>query len=93
VEVRDVNISKAQAALEFVRDQDFVLAIGDDTTDEDLFRALPKEAYSIRVGVVPTHARFNVPGYEDVIELLARLVGEPRTGSSARGGSQKLFLT
>ena len=93
VEVRDVHISKAQAALEFVRDQDFVLAIGDDTTDEDLFRALPKEAYSIRVGVVPTHARFNVPGYEDVIGLLARLVGEPRAGSSARGGSQKLFLT
>jgi len=94
VEVRDVHVSKAQAVLEFVRDQDFVLAIGDDTTDEDMFRALPPGAYSIRVGVVATHARFNVPGNEDVVELLARLVGEPRAGSSAQKGSEKkLFLT
>ena len=94
VEVRDVHISKAQAALEFVRDQDFVLAIGDDTTDEDMFRALPASAHSIRVGVVATQARFTVPGYEDVVGLLTRLVGEPRAGSSAQEGSEKkLFLT
>jgi trehalose 6-phosphate synthase/phosphatase len=94
VEVRDVHVSKAQAVLEFARDQDFVLAIGDDTTDEDMFRALPPSAWSIRVGVVTTHARFNVPGYEDVVGLLTRLVGEPRTGSSAPEGFRKnLFLT
>jgi trehalose 6-phosphate synthase/phosphatase len=93
VEVRDVGISKAQAALEFVHDQDFVLAIGDDATDEDMFRALPKTADSVRVGVVATHARFNVPGYEDVIGLLTRFLREPRAGSSTNEGSQKLFLT
>jgi trehalose 6-phosphate synthase/phosphatase len=94
VEVRDVHISKAQAALEFVRDQEFVLAIGDDTTDEDMFRVLPATAYSIRVGIVPTNARFSVPGYEDVIELLTRLVREPRSGSLPQEGqAKKLFLT
>lgn len=93
VEVRDVRVSKAQAALEFVRDQDFVLAIGDDATDEDMFRALPPSAYSIRVGVVATHAQFNVPGYEDVVDLLTRLVAEPRAGLSTTAGSRKVSLT
>jgi trehalose 6-phosphate synthase/phosphatase len=93
VEVRDAGVSKAQAALEFARDQDFVLAIGDDATDEDMFRALPPPAYSIRVGVVATHARFNVPGYEDVIGLLTRLCHEPRAGLPAVEGSAKLSLT
>ncbi len=94
VEVRDVHISKAQAALEFVRDQDFVLAVGDDTTDEDMFRALPPNADSIRVGLVATHARFNVPGYEDVVALLTKIAAELHTGSPAQAGStKKLFLT
>ena len=94
VEVRDVHVSKAQAALEFVRDQDFVLAVGDDTTDEDMFRALPRDAFSIRVGVVSTHARFKVPGYEEVIALLTRLVREPRAASfTPEGAEKKLFLT
>jgi trehalose 6-phosphate synthase/phosphatase len=93
VEVRDVHVSKSQAAIEFVNGQDFVLAIGDDVTDEDMFRALPKEAYSIRVGVVATNARFNVPGYEDVIDLLTRLVREPRGATTQDGAEKKLFLT
>ncbi|HET6349414.1 MAG TPA: bifunctional alpha,alpha-trehalose-phosphate synthase (UDP-forming)/trehalose-phosphatase, partial [Candidatus Krumholzibacteria bacterium] len=67
VEVRDAAISKAHAAMEFLGGQDFVMGVGDDTTDEDMFRALPANAYSIRVGLVATHARFNVPGYEDVL--------------------------
>jgi trehalose-phosphatase len=36
--------------------------IGDDTTDEDAFAALPEDALTIRVGWHPeTHARFWVP--------------------------------
>ena len=31
---------------------DFILAIGDDTTDEDMFKALPKNAATIKVGYV-----------------------------------------
>jgi trehalose 6-phosphate synthase/phosphatase len=80
VEVRDSSVSKAHAALEFMANHDFVLAVGDDTTDEDMFRALPPTAYSIRVGLVGTHARFNVPGYEDVIALLALFCQERHPG-------------
>jgi len=53
---------------------DFVLAIGDDLTDEDLFQALPQNAYSIRVGVANTLAHFNVRDSREVIRLLESLV-------------------
>ncbi|HEX6790009.1 MAG TPA: bifunctional alpha,alpha-trehalose-phosphate synthase (UDP-forming)/trehalose-phosphatase [Candidatus Krumholzibacteria bacterium] len=79
LEVRDSAISKSHAALEFLRDHDFVMAVGDDITDEDMFRALPPSAYTIRVGLVGTHARFNVAGYEDVLGLLARICRERRS--------------
>jgi len=80
VEVRDSAMSKAHAALEFLAlgPYDLVLAIGDDATDEDMFRVLPKPAYTIRVGITGTHARFNLAGYEDVIRLLERLVDAGR---------------
>jgi trehalose 6-phosphate synthase/phosphatase len=60
IEVRPGGISKGQAAQNLMmRDAyDFVLAIGDDWTDEDLFKVLPQEAYSIKVGYGTTNARF-----------------------------------
>ena len=30
---------------------DFILAMGDDTTDEDMFRALPVSAITVKVGI------------------------------------------
>jgi len=74
VEVRNAGVSKGSAALEVLSDEyDFVLAVGDDSTDEDMFRVLPESSYSIRVGLVGTHARFNVPGSSDVQRLVQRL--------------------
>jgi trehalose 6-phosphate synthase/phosphatase len=93
VEVRDASISKAHAALEFLNDHDFVLAVGDDATDEDMFRALPRTAYTIRVGLVGTNARFNVPGYEDVIALLARLCRERRSSPPSPEDPQRMTAT
>lgn len=84
VEVRDAAISKAHAALEFVGQHDFVLAVGDDTTDEDMFRILAPTAYSIRVGLVATHARFNVPGHKEVIALLTELANTAGAGNALR---------
>ncbi len=51
----------------------FVLVIGDDWTDEDLFGVLPPEAYSIRVGKSVSKARFNVESISDVRTLLIDL--------------------
>ncbi len=75
IEVRMSGINKGSAALNWVEssDADFVLAIGDDWTDEDLFAVLPDEAYSIRVGMVQSRARFNVRSYLDIRQLLEQL--------------------
>lgn len=60
IEVRPGGINKGQAAHSLVNrhSYDFVLAIGDDWTDEDLFKVLPEEAYSIKIGYATTNARF-----------------------------------
>jgi trehalose 6-phosphate synthase/phosphatase len=52
------------------------MAIGDDWTDEDLFKVLPESAYSIKVGLTQSQARFNLHNQEDVIELLQELLQE-----------------
>jgi trehalose 6-phosphate synthase/phosphatase len=61
---------------------DFILAIGDDTTDEDLFKVLPPSAISIRVGVTGTHAQFNIRNVAEVIDLL-RSLADARQHTSA----------
>jgi trehalose 6-phosphate synthase/phosphatase len=60
IEVRLGGIDKGQAAQTLMNSDsyDFVLALGDDETDEDLFEVLPKEAYSIKIGYGSTKARF-----------------------------------
>lgn len=52
---------------------DFVLCIGDDYTDEDMFEALPASAYTIKVGLGETAARFQLSSVEKVHQLLRHL--------------------
>jgi trehalose 6-phosphate synthase/phosphatase len=75
LEVRNPGINKGRAALQMIsgRDWDFILAVGDDRTDEDLFSALPDSAYSIKVGVGPTRARYNLDNVAAVRNLIKRL--------------------
>ncbi len=75
VEVRCSGANKGTAALSFLAKQkyDFILAIGDDWTDEDIFKVLPETAYSIRVGLTKSYASYNLRKYSEVIDLLVRL--------------------
>ncbi|MHB8546942.1 MAG: bifunctional alpha,alpha-trehalose-phosphate synthase (UDP-forming)/trehalose-phosphatase [Nitrosotalea sp.] len=76
VEVRNAGINKGTAAAHFVskKNFDFMLSVGDDWTDEDMFKILPPTAYSIRVGMTPSYARFNLHNHMEVIDLLDTLV-------------------
>jgi trehalose-phosphatase len=51
-----------------------VVILGDDTTDEDAFRALEPGDLGIKVGDGDTSATVRVPGVEAVAEVLATLV-------------------
>jgi trehalose 6-phosphate synthase/phosphatase len=75
LEVRNPGINKGRAALRLLsgKDWDFILAVGDDRTDEDLFYVLPDSAYSIKVGVGPTRARYNLDNVAAVRSLLQRM--------------------
>ena len=79
VEVRHAGVNKGLAGLYWLslHDYDFVLAIGDDWTDEDLFRSLPASAYTLKVGMSNSHARYNVYNHLAVIDLLKRLLQSP----------------
>lgn len=72
----DINKGKAATALLKDKDFDFILAIGDDWTDEDTFKAMPGHAYSIRVGYTYTQAHYNIKNPKEVRKLLMELVGD-----------------
>jgi trehalose 6-phosphate synthase/phosphatase len=76
LEVKPANINKGRAALDFVEsdDWDFILAVGDDRTDEDVFEVVPPEAYSIKVGGGGSLARYRTNGIDEVRALLGQMV-------------------
>ena len=39
-------------------DYDFIMALGDDYTDEDIFKALPESAVTIKIGSNVSAAKF-----------------------------------
>ncbi|HZH04153.1 MAG TPA: trehalose-phosphatase, partial [Myxococcaceae bacterium] len=49
------------------------LALGDDTTDENLFAALPADGLSVHVGPTPSQAHYRLDGVEDARAFLQRL--------------------
>ena len=60
VEVKNIEINKGKAALTLIdgRDYDFMMALGDDYTDEDIFKALPESAVTIKIGNNVSAAKF-----------------------------------
>jgi trehalose 6-phosphate synthase/phosphatase len=84
IEVRLRGVSKAVVAQRVHADTSpdtLVVAIGDDRTDDELFRALPVSALTVAVGRRPTSARFRVDDYHAVRQILRVLVAD---GSSAQ---------
>lgn len=83
VEIKNSAAKKSRAAMHWLAREawDFILAVGDDLTDEDLFTALPESAYSIRVGLTPSKAKFNLESHKDVRALLRGLTYDPGADS------------
>ncbi len=74
LEIKSPNITKGNATKSLlVKPYDFILAIGDDFTDEDTFKALPKNSYTIKVGQGKSAARYRLSQQSKVLELLKKL--------------------
>jgi len=72
IEIRNSRINKGSAVAMLLAKSsfDFILSVGDDWTDEDIFRMLPPEAHSVKVGMSGTHAKYNLRNREEVGDLL-----------------------
>ncbi len=75
IEIKNASINKGQIVLKWLAEKEFkfILGIGDDITDEDLFAALPKSAYSIKVGIGISKAEYNLNSPTEVRKLLKKL--------------------
>ena len=78
LEIRSLGVNKGRAAEVWMAREkwDFLLAAGDDYTDEEMFGVMPESACSVKVGYSISKAKFNVDGYDDIRSLLKEFAGE-----------------
>jgi len=78
IEVRCAGVNKGIAGMYFISKNnfDFMLAMGDDYTDEDLFKVLPETAYSIKVGLAHSYAKFHLRSHVEATNLLEQLAAK-----------------
>jgi trehalose 6-phosphate synthase/phosphatase len=94
IEIKNAGINKGTAAARWLAadNPSFILALGDDRTDEDTFAALPPEAYTVKVGNAPRSlARYSVAGPPEVRTLLQSLheeVPQALASAAAEGGRE-----
>lgn len=76
VEFRNTEVNKGKAALNWMHgsEYDFILAMGDDHTDEDIFRAMPSNAITIKVGSENSEAKFYLNDHLEVRNLLRSIL-------------------
>jgi trehalose 6-phosphate synthase/phosphatase len=77
IEIRVAGIDKGVAAKKLIDESnsEFVLIVGDDKTDEDMFRSLADKALTIKVGPGHSVAKYSVANQQDIIRLLNDFVG------------------
>ncbi len=76
VEIKSPEYNKGSEVKRLLEknEYDFVLAIGDDTTDEDMFYALPPDGISIKVGNFSPAAKYRIPLQSAVIPFFQKLI-------------------
>lgn len=78
IEIKVAGINKGKAAMEYIQDEvyDFILAMGDDWTDEYLFKDLPESAITIKVGTDRSQAKYYVDNHKEVRSFLDKLLSK-----------------
>lgn len=72
LEIKSIMYDKGTVASTFLKDDsfDFIMAVGDDKTDEDLFRAMPENAITIKIGTDPSLAEYSLEEQPLLYDLL-----------------------
>jgi trehalose 6-phosphate synthase/phosphatase len=75
LEVTVPGVDKSTIAEHWLSRQnwDFIMAAGDDVADEDLFKAMPEQAFTVKIGPGSSAAGYRLPDPEALSVLLQRL--------------------
>jgi len=75
LEVKDNKVNKGQTAATLLSEgkYDLIFGAGDDTTDESLFAVLPRDAYSVKIGLSKTGANYRLKSWKSMRSILKRL--------------------
>lgn len=75
IEVVNSSVNKGTASSYLCSESnyDFILAMGDDVTDENMFVQLPDSATTIKIGKKPTQAKYYIATVEKVHEFIEEL--------------------
>lgn len=78
IEVKSIDFNKGSEAKRIIQKgkYDFIIALGDDTTDEDMFLALPEHAITIKVGKNTKNSKYNIPTQALTLQFLEKLTEE-----------------
>lgn len=76
LEIKDTRVNKGFGALALInnREYDFIFAAGDDHTDEDLFSALPPQAFTVKIGLGNTTATYFLKSWKSMRLILNRFI-------------------
>ncbi len=70
IKVSGVNKGRSAAKMLLNQEYDFIFAMGDDWTDEFMFKELPAETHTIKVGLKKTVANYYVEDVHEAHQLL-----------------------
>ncbi|MFA6677176.1 MAG: bifunctional alpha,alpha-trehalose-phosphate synthase (UDP-forming)/trehalose-phosphatase [Bacteroidales bacterium] len=75
IEVKNGGVNKGTTAMFVMANKkyDSIMAIGDDWTDEYMFRMLPTEAITVKRGSSLTAAKYRVDNIDDVYDMLMKI--------------------
>lgn len=78
IEIKNSHINKGKAAKEWLKKypSEFVIAIGDDYTDEDTFKSMPDGAFTVKVGLGISAAIYSLADTKEVRNLLRAFIDE-----------------
>ncbi len=76
IEVKPSEFTKGSAIRNYFdySNYDFILAAGDDTTDEDMFDALPRNAITFKIGDASQKAKYTIRDTDNFLKFLRLLV-------------------
>jgi trehalose 6-phosphate synthase/phosphatase len=75
IEIKNRGINKGRAVERWLEERrDFILAIGDDWTDEDMFETIGDKGFTVRVGFTNSSARYHLKNVNSVRRILIDMI-------------------